>query len=465
MVFDKRNKVKIVVVLLALTLSFSLSYNLLSTETVRAIDTPGHANANYTIGFQPRGFCSNDDYIFVLGLSTWRVVYRSNLTLKASVSTPANLSNFINDAKCDENYLYVGGKAQNFGSGAGSICGWRICKYTIPDLTYVGQYLNTSWNFPEFFSINDTYMFATGSKSSSTAGLIKLYLSNMTESCPTTVHDYGALNYVYRVELSPDQQWLYASIGVKTAPGYIGKYYASNITYHSSYQVAPSGYYNMQHIIAPTNDLTISSIAPADASVLIACVDSSLVSQWDVTWSGASTAPTQLCSYNDSHFFAALYTGIVNCRKTSDGSVSWNYNGFDNGYYIYMTTNGRFMYLGGYDGAWILRNVTISSTSSFSPSSTPQFIYIEDGTNSTFIYTQTPTTNWTILTNTSEYWLQIDNDADFSSPEVNLTNITECNYPTEYDQNSTRVSFTLPVANKVDTYGWYYIRVYGYVKQ
>jgi len=86
-----------------------------------------------------------------------------------------------------------------------------------------------------------------------------------------------------------------------------------------------------------------------------------------------------------------------------------------------------------------------------------RFISIEGGINGTTIYTSTPTINWTIEEDTSQYWLQIDNNPDFSSPEVNYTDINQYNYPTNCDINSTRVSFTLPT--ELNEYNTYYMRV------
>jgi len=91
----------------------------------------------------------------------------------------------------------------------------------------------------------------------------------------------------------------------------------------------------------------------------------------------------------------------------------------------------------------------------------PQFLSIEEGTNGTTIYNSTPTINWTIVTS-SQYNLQIDNNADFSSPEINLTDINKYNYPTKYSTNSTRVSFTIPDANALPSYNTYYMRVKAY---
>ncbi|GAH46042.1 unnamed protein product, partial [marine sediment metagenome] len=91
----------------------------------------------------------------------------------------------------------------------------------------------------------------------------------------------------------------------------------------------------------------------------------------------------------------------------------------------------------------------------------PQFISINGRTNGTIIYDSTPTFNWTVVADTIQYWLQIDTEASFSSPWiVNLTDINEANYPSEYDENATRVSFTLPDANSLPNYfDVYYCRV------
>ena len=86
-----------------------------------------------------------------------------------------------------------------------------------------------------------------------------------------------------------------------------------------------------------------------------------------------------------------------------------------------------------------------------------QFLSINSGTNGTIVYSSTPTINWTIVTNTLQYHLEIDNNADFSSPEVNITDINQWNYPANCNINSTRVSFILP--SELSTYSKYYMRV------
>ena len=89
-----------------------------------------------------------------------------------------------------------------------------------------------------------------------------------------------------------------------------------------------------------------------------------------------------------------------------------------------------------------------------------EFISIDDGTNGTTINSINPTFNYTLIADTSEDWLQFANDSAFTDLVVNITDINEYNYPSEYDANETRVSFTLPVANSLQVIDkTYYCRV------
>jgi len=93
----------------------------------------------------------------------------------------------------------------------------------------------------------------------------------------------------------------------------------------------------------------------------------------------------------------------------------------------------------------------------------PEFIAIEGGVNMTNIYTSTPTFNWTVVTNTSRYWLQVSNDSAFTDVVLNITDISEAVYPTYYSENDTTVSFILPSTNELDIMNKiYYCRVCAY---
>lgn len=83
--------------------------------------------------------------------------------------------------------------------------------------------------------------------------------------------------------------------------------------------------------------------------------------------------------------------------------------------------------------------------------------------NHSLICTSTPTFNWSIVANTAYYHLQIATDSAFSSLVYNVTDINEVNYPTYYDENATRVSFTLTSA--LPGYDVYYVEVRPYEKQ
>ena len=94
----------------------------------------------------------------------------------------------------------------------------------------------------------------------------------------------------------------------------------------------------------------------------------------------------------------------------------------------------------------------------------PQFIHIDNGVNMTTVTNSTPTFNWSIVSESSQYWLQISNNDTFLSLVVNLSNITEFNFPSHYSQNATNVSFTLPDEYALPDYKTYYCRVRGYNK-
>ena len=95
----------------------------------------------------------------------------------------------------------------------------------------------------------------------------------------------------------------------------------------------------------------------------------------------------------------------------------------------------------------------------------PTFISINGGLNLTTVYDSTPRFNWTLISNTSQYHLQVSNDSAFTDLVINLTNISYVMFPSHYISNSTTVSFTLPsyydlpYFNKV-----YYCRVRAYIQ-
>jgi len=95
----------------------------------------------------------------------------------------------------------------------------------------------------------------------------------------------------------------------------------------------------------------------------------------------------------------------------------------------------------------------------FDPSADiPQFISVEGAGNKTTIYTSNPTINWSNSSGAIQYNLQISKTSDFSSLEYNISDINEYTYPSYFDENSTRVSFTLPPEYSLSL-GKYYIRV------
>lgn len=96
---------------------------------------------------------------------------------------------------------------------------------------------------------------------------------------------------------------------------------------------------------------------------------------------------------------------------------------------------------------------------------TADFIDINDGVNGTGIFVNTPTFNWTRVSNASDYALQVANDSGFTDLVVNITNISSYNYPAYCTISATEVTFTLPSEYALTDYKIYYCRVWSYEKQ
>jgi len=93
------------------------------------------------------------------------------------------------------------------------------------------------------------------------------------------------------------------------------------------------------------------------------------------------------------------------------------------------------------------------------------FIDINDGVNGTNIYYNTPSFNWTAVSNASQYNLQIANDSGFTDMVVNITNINQFTFPSNCAISATEVRFALPNAYALADYKLYYCRVRSYEKE
>jgi len=141
--------------------------------------------------------------------------------------------------------------------------------------------------------------------------------------------------------------------------------------------------------------------------------------------------------------------------------------GGDGGYTSFVSlsdSEGLMVYYNGTkNGMCLLKTIHIAYN--VSDESFPQFLSIDGGTNGTIVYKPTPVFNWTIVAGTSQYHLEISTTPTFGSLIVNLTDINEYNYPSNYNENNTRVSFTLPDANQLPVYDTYYCRVRALTNQ
>ena len=84
--------------------------------------------------------------------------------------------------------------------------------------------------------------------------------------------------------------------------------------------------------------------------------------------------------------------------------------------------------------------------------------------NGTTMDETNPTFSWTKINYTILYWFQISNISDFSTLNVNITNVSELFFPTYYEENETSVSFELPPAYALTVEDTYYCRVKAYYK-
>jgi len=156
--------------------------------------------------------------------------------------------------------------------------------------------------------------------------------------------------------------------------------------------------------------------------------------------------------------------------KSTDNGTTWSYNttilaGYDDCFpddvyndiddaYLNILADDKLFVYG--DSGFVVNGTVLSEDEII------EFLDINSQTNNSVIYSSTPTINWTVVTNASQYHLEIDNNADFSSPTLNYTNINEYNYPVNCDINATRVSFTLP--DSLPSYDTYYMRVRAYTR-
>jgi len=97
-------------------------------------------------------------------------------------------------------------------------------------------------------------------------------------------------------------------------------------------------------------------------------------------------------------------------------------------------------------------------------SSNISFIDINGGGNQTIIDNPTPIFNWTAVGNTSQYWLQVATNSSFTTLVVNISNVCEAFYPSEFQVINGNISFTLPTSDSLTIFTKYYCRVKAYAK-
>lgn len=88
-----------------------------------------------------------------------------------------------------------------------------------------------------------------------------------------------------------------------------------------------------------------------------------------------------------------------------------------------------------------------------------QIISIDGQGNGSTIDDTTPIFNWTLMEDAICYRLQVDDNVGWGSPEVNLMDINETNYPSHCFYKGDYVEFTLPNEYALEADNHYYFRV------
>ena len=142
-------------------------------------------------------------------------------------------------------------------------------------------------------------------------------------------------------------------------------------------------------------------------------------------------------------------------------SSGWDFEWRDNDYLFVEADRGSpissyidWMFVSTYSDV----EPTISSQSDEN-SSLIIFINVNGEVNNSVVYSLVPTFTWSRDNETSQYNLVIDDNSDFSSTEVNITDINIYNYPVLCTTTPSTVSYTL---GSNLSGGTYYYRVRGY---
>jgi len=358
----------------------------------------------------------DNNYIYAggHGINTLRKYYKSNLTAlpyEAVYRTiDGDLYTGIRSLAQDNTYVYVGG-FHNLG----------IKRYWKSNLTYKD---GAAYGDKVYvMDIDSTYLYAGGKDTNRVYKYLLSDLSYVTQS--------ALLGNVYA--LAVDDTYIYAAGG----SGLVEKLLKSDLT----------------NVLASTNHgATIWMIAQDDTyiyyggegNIVYQCWKSNLTEKASTVNYGATVYGIE---EDNTYLYVAYQSAVGKIYKF------WKSN---------LTTTS--IESASYGGSFI----TIASLNeTSSPTSNgPQFLSISSSSNGTILYNATPTFNWTIVSNTSRYQLQISTTSSFADTDlvVNLTNVSEINFASYYDENSTRVSFTLPTINSLSSYNRYYCRVRAFYR-
>ena len=208
----------------------------------------------------------------------------------------------------------------------------------------------------------------------------------------------------------------------------------------------------------------------------------------DVTPVDGQLISPQLFWLNQAHGIAIMTCGAQRSKDSSsdrdncvfvtkDNGTTWQNkttysvgNGGGDAGYLYFaqrhdwTNKGILIYYDGSngDGADVFLNHVYDNRSYPEPPPVVNeihFVSIDSNTNNSPILSVNPTFIWNKVANTDYYELQVSSNKVFSDILVDVNGINSTNYPMQYSQNATAVTFVLAPPDTLPLESRYYFRV------
>jgi hypothetical protein len=172
--------------------------------------------------------------------------------------------------------------------------------------------------------------------------------------------------------------------------------------------------------------------------------------------------------FYDSTYHSSNDTYVVNCSYNMtiyiDKKPAWGWGDIS----VHCTTNDTdISFVQGYNDVIQFAGLNGSSyeiNADYTPAQgTPPIITkLNNKLNNTASVTNETTLIWIVDDEALYYQIQVANDTSFTNPFINFTDVNESNYPAEYSQNATHVTFQFPDGYEIDFKATHCYRVRAY---